>query len=418
MPKNDVIVVGAGPAGIYAAKKAAELGAKVTIFEEHTEVGAPSHCTGHISLNGLRRLNLNLPKNIVENKITSAIFHSPSGSQFSMRYPTPVSCVVNRRLFDQKLLDSAIGAGAEISTGVSVDSFLSRDGQVVGVSLKGKQKRAIPSRIVIDDEGVSSTLLKRAGFETLDSRKTVNAVQAEVDGIQNINEQTVELFFGRNTAPGFYAWIVPLGDGTGKVGLGAARGSPRDLLFRFIHKNPEVESKLKNCRIRTLTSHPIPLGGNVAKTFHPGLLIVGDAASHVKPTTGGGIIMGLTAAEIAGEIAASAIKSADSSAWFLSEYERRWKKEIGFELTMMRYLRRMLDSLVDKQFDTLLSYCSLLRLNEALKDKREIDFQGTSLIRLVKNPRAFLALSYLLLATFPTFISSRGHAYTDGGIEK
>jgi digeranylgeranylglycerophospholipid reductase len=418
MLRNDVIVVGAGPAGIFAAKKAAELGAEVTIFEEHTEVGIPSHCTGHISLNGLHRLDLNLPKNVIENRITSAVFHSPSGYQFSMSYPTPVSCVVNRRLFDQKLLESAMKAGAEISTGVLVTSFLIKNGQVVGVSLKGEQKRVLPSRIVIDDEGVSSTLLKRAGFETLDPCRTVNAVQAEVDGIQNVDEPTVELFFGRNTAPGFYAWIVPLGDGSGKVGLGTAKGNPRDLLLRFIQKNPEAKHKLKNSKIRNLTSHPIPLGGGRVKTFYPGLLIVGDAASHVKPTTGGGIIMGLTAAEIAGEIAVSAVKGEDSSAWVLSEYERRWKQEIGFELTIMNYLRRMFDSLVDQQLDTLFRYCRLLGLNKALKNERELDFQGTTLIRLVKNPRALLALSYMLLTALPTIMSSQGHSYNDGGIGK
>jgi digeranylgeranylglycerophospholipid reductase len=409
MPQSDVIIVGAGPAGLVAARTAAELGISVTIFEEHPEVGIPTHCTGHVSLKGLRRLTLGLPENVIENEITSAIFHSPYGSTFSMRYSTPVTCVLNRRLFDQKLLDSAVRAGVEISTGVSVTSLIKKKGQVVGVSLKGEEKHV--SQIVIDDEGASPTLLKRAGFQTLDPSKTVNAIQAEVDGLQDVDESTVELFFGRKTALGFYAWIVPLGSGMGKIGLGTAKGNPRDLLFRFIHKNSEAECKLKRCKVRNLTGHPIPLNGGGVKTFYPGLLIVGDAASHVKPTTGGGIIMGLTAAKIAGEIAALAVKSEDSSARTLSNYERRWKKEIGFELTVMNYLRRLLDSLGDKQFDALLRYCRLLQLNEALKNERELDFQGTMLIRLVKNPRAFLALSYLLLTTLPAVLTSQEYMY-------
>ncbi len=282
---------------------------------------------------------------------------------------------------------------------------------MVGVSLKGEEKRV--SQVVINDEGVSSTLLKRAGFETLDPSKTVNAIQAEVDGIQNVDESTVELFFGRKTAPGFYAWIVPLGDGIGKVGLATAKGNPRDLLFRFINENSEAKHKLKRCSMRNLTGHPIPISGGGVKSFYPGLLIVGDAASHVKPTTGGGIIMGLTAAKIAGEIAAIAVKSEDSSATTLSHYERRWKKEIGFELTVMNYLRRLFDSLGDKQYDALFRDCRLLQLNETLKNERELDFQGTMLFRAMKNPRTFLALSYLFMTTLPAILTSRWDMYRE-----
>jgi digeranylgeranylglycerophospholipid reductase len=407
MPRSDVIIVGAGPAGMVAARTAAERGVSVAIFEEHQEVGTPTHCTGHVSIKGLRRLDLDLPENVIENKIASAIFHSPSGFSFSMSYSTPVTYVLNRRLFDQMLLRSAVKAGAEISTGASVISFLKKNDQVVGVSLKGEEKHV--SQIVIDDEGVSSNLLKRAGFETLDPNMTVNAVQAEVDGILNVDESTVELFFGRKTAPGFYAWIVPLGDGLGKVGLGTAKGNPRDLLFRFINKNSKAKCKFKRCRMRNLTCHPIPLSGGGVKSFYPGLLIVGDAASHVKPTTGGGIIMGLTAAKIAGEIAAVAVAGEDSSARTLSHYERRWKKAIGFDLTAMNYLRRLLNSLGDKQYDALFRYCKLLQLDEAFKNERELDFQGSMLIKAIKNPRAFLALSYLLLTSFPAILTSQGY---------
>lgn len=67
---SDAIVVGGGPCGSFAAFNLAKLGAKVSVFEEHHEIGAPSHCTGLVSISGLKHLGLDpLPSRIVENVI-------------------------------------------------------------------------------------------------------------------------------------------------------------------------------------------------------------------------------------------------------------------------------------------------------------------------------------------------------------
>ena len=124
---------------------------------------------------------------------------------------------------------------------------------------------------------------------------------------------------------------------------------------------------------------------------------MGDAASHVKPTTGGGIIMGLTCARIAGKVASYAVRYRDSSANFLSEYERWWKKEIGFDMIVMKRLRLMLNGFSNNQFDQLIALCSRFGLDESLRDVRDVDFQGTSLIRIAKSPRVLATALYFLI---------------------
>jgi geranylgeranyl reductase family protein len=393
---SDTVVVGAGPTGSFSASYAAKLGAQVSIYEEHTESGTPPHCTGHISLAGLKQLDLRLPKKVFENEIKSAIFYSPSNCKFPVRFSIPVTCVINRTQFDQYLRDKAVEAGVQILYNRRVTSLLIKRNRVLGIEVKTPKKtEKIRSQVVINAEGVSSTLLKHANLPSLNSQRTVNGIEAEVDRINDSEIDSVEVFLTRVFAPGLYAWIVPRKDGTAKIGLGTERGHPLECLQKFISHNPIARHRLKGSHITQLVYHPIPLGGPISQTVHKGLLIVGDAASHVKPTTGGGIIMGLMAAKIAGKVAASAIQEKSPDTQHLLSYERLWKKKIGFDMTIMKHLRRLLNSLSDRKLDQLITISRQLKLDESLKEAKNIDFQGSSLIRLIRHPR-FLAMGFYM----------------------
>lgn len=399
---SDLLIIGGGPTGSSSAFQAAKAGIPTIILEEHNRIGVPSHCTGHISFTGLRNLQLGIPKHIFENKIRVANFCSPLGKQFIVKFPHPVTCVINRELFDQHLLERALKAGVQHMTDSYVHSLLIDKGYVKGVKVRQDDKiKEFKSKIVIDAEGVSSSVLKRAGISTLNSNLMVQGVQAEVSMIEDIQEDTVEIYLGRNFAPGFFAWIVPRQDGTAKVGLATEKGkNPRDHFYHFIHHHPVVSKKLKRSTIDNFVYHPIPLGGPIHKTYFNGLLITGDAASQVKPTTGGGIVMGVTCAKLAGEVAAEAIQARNYSAGFLSKYECRWKKKIGFDIQAMKYLRVLINSLTDKKLDRLITICTQVRLEQMLREVKDVDFQGTSLIRLARNPRALATALYFLMLSF------------------
>ena len=111
--KTDIIVVGGGPCGSYAAYSVAKHGAEVTVCEEHPEVGAPRHCAGHLNISSMKRLGIQVPQEVIENKIKGAVFISPSGKQFVLRSRSPVTYVVNRELFDKHLAELAKKVGAD-----------------------------------------------------------------------------------------------------------------------------------------------------------------------------------------------------------------------------------------------------------------------------------------------------------------
>ena len=394
--KTEIAVVGGGPCGSFSALTAAKLGADVAVFEEHKEIGVPSHCPGHISLKGLQQLGLSLPKKIFENKIKAVVFHSSSGRELRVKFASPVTCVLNRALFDRHLAELAEKAGVKYHLGARVDSFVWDNGFVRGVSVKGDP---IESNVVIDSEGCSSVLLKKSELATLDKSMVVNGVEGEVDQIKNVDQNTVEVYLGRNYAPGLYAWIIPRRDGSAKVGLATKAGNPRKYLEYFVSHNPQARKKLEQSRFVNVSYHPITLGGPIAKTYYNGLLIVGDAASHVKPTTGGGVIMGLNCAKIAAETTCQAIKYGDCSENFLSLYQKRWRKAIGFDMAVMRQIRLMLNRLSDDKLDKLISLCSELHVDETLQEVKDIDFQGRALLPVFKSPNIWILVFYFFLAS-------------------
>ncbi|MEM2098847.1 MAG: NAD(P)/FAD-dependent oxidoreductase [Candidatus Bathyarchaeia archaeon] len=398
MKSFDAVVVGGGPAGSFTALYLAKLGVKVVVFEEHAEVGVPSHCAGHLSIRSLQNLGLYpLGKGIIENTFKQAIFYSPSGIELSVCFPRPITCSVNRELFDKYLARTAMAAGVHYCFNSRVTSLLLDQTSVSGVRVdKNGGCEDVWAKVVVDAEGVSARLVKQAGLHFPNNVPIVYAVEAEVDNVKDIVLDAVEVFLGTSYAPGFYGWLIPRLDGTAKVGLAARAGNPKTFLNRLIHRHPVASRRLKNAKITRLTFHSIPLGGPLAQAFTGGFLAVGDAAAQVKPTTGGGVILGLTCARIAADVVCEAVRRCDVSADFLKLYQKRCKEAIGFDVAVMLCLRRFVDSLSDKQLDEIFRFCAKIQLSNALKDVYEIDLQGRTLLSLIKKPVVCMALTYFL----------------------
>jgi len=405
-PLLDAVVVGGGPVGSFAALNLARLGAKVTVFEEHAEIGVPSHCAGHLSIRSLRSLGLYpLSGKIVENTFAQANFYSPTGTELSVHLARPVTCAVNRALFDGYLAETAEAAGVRYRLSSRVRSLLTENGFVKGVSVEQKDKREdVLARIVVDAEGISSRLLKQTGLSAFNRGGLVYAVEAEIENVKDVASDAVEVFMGKNYAPGFYGWLIPRLDGTAKVGLATRTGNPKEFLQRLMLKHPVASKQLGKARIMRMAFHSISLGGSIARAYADGFLAVGDAASQVKPTTGGGVVFGLTCARIAAKVASEAIGRGDVSANYLQLYQKRCRETLGFDVNVMLRMRKFLNALSDEQLDSALRFCARMGVDKALGDVEEIDFQGQTLLAVLKKPAMWAALAYffaLYLAANP-----------------
>jgi len=389
---SNVVIVGAGPCGSFTAYNLAKHGQHVSVYEEHGRIGLPAHCAGHLSIKGLRQLGLhNLPAEIIENTFYGANFYSPAGNRFTVRLQKPVTCVVNRAKFDSYLAEKAENAGAHYCLNSRVETLEKANGFTSRALIRqNKTYITKDTKLIVDAEGISSRLTRQAGLHA--PSKLLKTVEAEVENVRNTELDTVDVYLGHKYAPDFYAWLIPKETGKAKIGLATRTGNPKDLLQNLILKNPSASRKLRSARIVEATFHTITLGGLIPQMFSNGFLAVGDAASQVKPTTGGGVIFGMNCAKIASQVAAEAIERNDFSKEFLSSYQRKCTELVGFDMRIMLEIRRILDRLPDRKLDEAVSLCTEFGLDKAFSRVDDIDFQGQSLLRILSNPRIFAAL--------------------------
>jgi digeranylgeranylglycerophospholipid reductase len=396
----DVIIIGAGPVGSYAALNLAKMGVNAAVFEEHPQIGYPSHCAGHISIRSLSSMGLYpLPSGIVENTFRTANFYSSKGTKFSIHLSRPVTAALNRARFDQYLAKQAEAAGAHFILNTRVQSLIMNDGFVRGVNVQqnGEKQAQVASKITVDAEGVSSRLLRETGLSGLKPRGLVYAVEAEVENVRDVEQDAVEVYLGRAYAPGFYGWLIPKLDGTAKVGLATNKGNPSDCIQALMIKHPVASQRLSEAKITQISFHAITLGGPIERTYSNGFLAVGDCASQVKPTTGGGVIFGLTCAKIAAETASQAIRQGDVSSDALQVYQKRCSDLLSFDFNVMLWLRRLLNSLSDDKVDEMLRVCGRLGVDKALSSGDEIDFQGKMMLKAVGKPSMLAAIGYFAM---------------------
>lgn len=341
---RDVVIVGGGPAGCFAGKLLAERGFDVAIIEEHAEVGHPSCCAGIIGIGGLEELGIE-PGRWVLNELRGAIFHPPSGKPFTITRGKVEALVIDRAPFDRELAIGAAKAGATFLMRTRcVDIKLGRGSSVKVEGTNGRTE--IRGRLIIGADGPNSLVARKAGL--IKAAHYIKCAQAEV--LADVDSNTVELYFGRNFAPGFFAWTVPAGHAC-RIGLGTLKGQPARNLFNFIEKHPIASKKIQGKKLLHLTAGLIP-ELLTHKIYSDRVMLVGDAAGHVKPLTGGGIYLGLSCAKLAANVAAGALEG-EPTAKALRKYEIEVKKKFGREFEFGMRARNIFKKLPDDELDSL-----------------------------------------------------------------
>jgi len=382
----DVLVVGAGPAGLLAAREAASRGASVQVLEEHQEIGLPTHCAGLLSVRGLERIGVVPERRFVQNEISGANFRSPGGLTFTVRSRGTAAYVVDRSAFDKSLAVAAARAGARIRLGFAARS-LSADRESLAVRDGGGEE--FRGRVVIEAEGSSPSLAASSGVSLVDPRDALPAVQFEVHRVSE-DPGLVDIYVGQGYAPGFFAWVIPTGEDTARVGLACRSGSPLEALRRI------VRERLGDPQVLGVRAGRVLTCGPVSKSFARGLMAVGDAAGQAKPSTGGGVVTGGICARIAGRVAAEAVARNDASEGVMRSYDSEWRTVLGREFAAMSRARRVFDRLTDGTVDRLFRVVLEEELYREAEAAGDIDFQGLVLRRLARNPKVVAVLPSVL----------------------
>jgi digeranylgeranylglycerophospholipid reductase len=335
----DVIVVGAGPAGSVAALNAAA-DSDVLLIEKRPEIGAPVRCAEAVPLvetpfvfHTSFEKYVKPDKKWVASEVKGVRATAPdgtivevSGEMFGKE--DPLGIVLERKLFDRQLAKNAARSGAHVAVRTRATGLILEDGAVRGVKLSRLgEEFDVRAKLVIGADGVESQVGRWAGINTTLKLKDIEScAQYHMQNVE-LMDNTLDFYFG-SSAPSGYAWAFPKGDGAGNIGLGVL-GSKLSGKRPLAYLDEFVAQRFPDGKPVELMMGACPVSGALSHIVGNGLMLVGDAAHHTEPITGGGIMAALQSGTIAGQVANKAVRQNDSSVRVLREYETEWNRSFG-----------------------------------------------------------------------------------------
>lgn len=356
------MVVGGGPSGLFTSALLADRGFDVALFELEDRIGESVVCAGLLGIEAVQRFGL--PSGSIIGEVREVRFVSPRGSTLLYRHPEPLAYVLDRPKFNKDLAKEAEEKGASLFTSSRVmDVFPNEDGIKVLVS-RQEDLEEWEAKICIVATGPRYQIHKRLDLGT--PKWFLRGAQAL---IRSDSEDTgyVEVFVGRNVAPDAFGWRIPCPGGISRVGIITSQDPVHYLKVLLSRISEEIK---EDARI----SSRLLAQGLSGRTFSNRVLAVGEAASQVKTTTGGGIYYGLLGAEAAADTVSEAFREGRFDRSFLSRYERRWKGEIWREIKLGGKMRKAFASLDDRRMEALFELMRMEEMISIVRDKVRFDW--------------------------------------------
>lgn len=352
----DVVIVGGGPSGLVSGMFSAETGANTLIVDRKVEIGTPVRCAEGVGRDPLERIGIKPKERWIASKIEGIRLVSPGGIEITAKgskvLKGKAGYVLERKEFEKYLAEMAIRNGAEIRLRTTVLGA-KRENGFVNLKMKcGGRVYYEKARIVIAADGIESRIARELGLPTtLKLKDTESGAQYEMY-FEAEDPSLLYFYFGSEIAPGGYAWIFPKGESTANVGIGILQVLSKGRVLDYLDKFLELIGADKR-KVIEINVGGIPVSGPIERSYSDNLLVVGDAARHTDPLTGGGMGNGMISGMIAGKIAGVKSQERKTSSRDLKEYEDKWKSEIGKTLERNLKIKEFLLELKDEELDAI-----------------------------------------------------------------
>ncbi len=381
MKKYDVAVVGAGPIGSTFARYIADEGYKVAMFERKREVGVPLQCAGLLGKK-IRDLNI-LPDEYILNEVYGAYLHSPSDNVLKVSRNDPEAYVIDRVGYDKYLAEQAVDSGAELLLNHKVSGLDIKTGEV---RVKNFDK-SYNADVIIGADGHASGVSENFNPQS----KSIMAAQYLLDmGKDVFDTDNVHLFANANISPGFL-WIIPVSNSMARIGLFA--NMDYNGLNRVL-KDFMLDNCYNDVSILKKYHGFIPIYDSNKDLVKDRTILLGDAASQVKPTTGGGLMIGFECAKMAASTVSKALDMEDYT--ILKEYVNLFKKRFKGELKVQLEVQKIFESLTNEDLDQMFLKLKEGNAEELISEYGDMDSQSTLIKEMIKNRLLFSILPTLL----------------------
>ncbi len=382
----DVLIVGGGPAGLAAAEAAARGGAKTLVLERQNEIGYPVHTSGGSWVSDMQALGI--PEHLYH-PINKVFFLSPQ-REVPLLYNPAVACVLDVRGVYQHLAGRAVAAGATLRVRHTVEQTLLEDGRVVGVTAKNhvSERLTLRAPVTIDASGFSRHVGVRTEMGKAFHRYGYGA---EYDlYAPNYPQDELYLIMGSKYAPRGYAWAFPRGNGRVRLGVGVlhpdSEEDARIYLDSIMRDIPQLATRFKGASPVEYHTGLFPSEGPLERFSRDGLLLAGDAGGHGSTLVGEGIRFAIYSGQMAGQVAAEAVKAGDVSATFLSRFDRKWRARFGRDMDIAYMINKHIAQYSDEKWDDALDLMKRLTPAQVAQALRGDFSAGLVMGVLARNP--------------------------------
>lgn len=365
----DVLVLGAGPIGSTLARLLSEKGFKVGLIEKKRIVGLPLQCAGLVSWK-IKKVNI-LPDEFIINRIKGAIIHSPSDHTLKVSKDNVEAYVIDRISYDQYLAEEAVSHGVELLTNSKVTRVDHNQGKV---TIKGTGTLSAP--ILVDAMGF------KPGQRGFRARQYFIEFQDTT-----MDPEFLDLKINADISPGFL-WRIPLSKTRARIGFFSESEKSWDFLAKF------VKSFSPHFKILERYHGNIPAADPNKKLYRGRCILIGDSAAQVKPTTGGGLILGFRAARIAAETIEEAITQGDHN--ILKEYHERYHEIHDKEIKNQLRIQKTFKLLDNEELDNIILKMKEKNLKDIITVYGDMDDQTPLIQEFLKRG--------LLASLIPSFI--------------
>jgi len=385
---HDVCIVGASISGNYLTYLLSKSNIKIVVLEDHKEIGLPFQCAGIISQK-LSKL-IELPKEIVLNRVNTAKIVSPSGKFIKLsgnEQPYVVDRIKLDRLFYNKVKDNPDITYYFDERYKSFDYRIDDGKEYVLIETS---KRKIIAKMLIGCDGPLSLVGKQLKVKN----DVIFASQIRVTA--NFYNHEAAMYFNPQWKQ-LFGWIVPESNRIYRIGI-ASTSNVNKNFKRFLNElSVNMKDKIDQ------QGGIIPYGV-MNKLAFDNVLLLGDAAGQVKATTGGGIVMLLTAAKYASNCIYQCFKEENFSKRMIQKYyEKPCSQTIGRELKLHFIIRLILENFRNKDFEIFFKIIKENKIEHLITFYGDMDFPKALIIKLLLN-RTVLGFLIKFLIKNPVII--------------
>jgi len=380
------VIVGAGVIGNYLAWKLSSNDRPPIVLDKKEKVGVPVQCSGLVSPR-IKEL-IKPPSSIIVNEIKGAVLHFPNETMIQIK-SRENALVLDRQKLDEHFYELALANNTKYYLGNELMKYVISD-KVFGRT----NKLRFTTEVLVGADGPQSMIARKQGIST----EYCVGVQATCE-YANEDKNFVHLFFGKKYSPMPFAWIIPENEEKSRIGM-------------FTPLNQEHKKRLLDEFIHYLDAKPltyqaglIPMGFNTRYAFER-VVVVGDAANHTKPSTGGGIVTGMIAANTLCTALLKAYEEEDfSQEFFIREYEDKVNELLLKQLRLSYKSRVLMNSLKDSSWNYISDFLRTSSIKKVIEEYGDMDFFQKLFNKLFES-NEFKKFAVKLIIKQPTLLTT------------